>query len=282
MKFALTKNGQWKHISSAERGLSCSLLCAVCGEAVIAKKGAEREHHFSHAADTSNCVTRRETLLHLCGKSILLEHKGLMVPPIDDGKPSRFLQFIELEAEVRLEGFKPDLLGITDVGQVAIEIGYSSFPDIEKRITVSNSGIRTLEIGLDHFDPENFDVEELTNFLISGLAKKTWLSLVEVNEQLPLPEFENADDREDNESKWSWKEMILYGCRVAVRQFKSGWIYIQSHGANSVLISALWKLRRSCKGSLWVPSYRSSNFPPKYRDRVWAELHIMEQDASES
>lgn len=281
MKFALTEDGQWKHISSVERGLSCSLLCAVCGEAVIAKKGAEREHHFAHAADTSKCVTGPETLLHLCGKSILLDHKALLVPPIFDGKPSRFLQFVELEAEVKLEGFKPDLLGMTDVGQVAIEIGYTSFPDFEKRIKVASYGIHMLVIGLDGFDQENFDVEELTNFLIFGLAKKTWLSPVKVNEQLPLPEFENSDDREDNDLEWSLKEMILYGCRVVVRQYKSGWLYIQSHGANSVLINALWKLRRSCEGSKWISSYKSSNFPPKYRDRVWAELHIMEKGASE-
>ena len=42
-------------------------ICPHCKEEVIAKKGAKREHHFSHKPD-SNCSVSHETLLHFEAK----------------------------------------------------------------------------------------------------------------------------------------------------------------------------------------------------------------------
>ena len=48
------KNGTLVHVDSVERGLACGCLCLVCNNAVQARQGERKSHHFSHVGKV-NC-----------------------------------------------------------------------------------------------------------------------------------------------------------------------------------------------------------------------------------
>jgi hypothetical protein len=68
------------HVSEVARGLDCGCVCALCGDAVIARKDAHREHHFAHFRD-SDCSGAAESLLHRLAKELLSIAKALALPP---------------------------------------------------------------------------------------------------------------------------------------------------------------------------------------------------------
>ena len=49
MYIALNEDNKLVNIKQVERGLACQCTCFECGEAVIARKGEIKEHHFAHA-----------------------------------------------------------------------------------------------------------------------------------------------------------------------------------------------------------------------------------------
>jgi len=52
LTYALTADGKTIHISEADGGLSCNCICPACGDALIARKGNQVEHHFAHTTST--------------------------------------------------------------------------------------------------------------------------------------------------------------------------------------------------------------------------------------
>jgi hypothetical protein len=57
------REGAIVHVSEVDRGLDCACVCALCGDSLVARKGAHREHYFAHFRD-SNCSGAAESLLH--------------------------------------------------------------------------------------------------------------------------------------------------------------------------------------------------------------------------
>lgn len=74
------------HISEidniTERGKKCRCVCPNCGETLIAKKGPDKAHHFSH--DNLQCDPLKvyESALHIAAKEIIQEHKKIKVPDL--------------------------------------------------------------------------------------------------------------------------------------------------------------------------------------------------------
>jgi hypothetical protein len=62
------KEGRLVHISTVERGLKCGAVCPVCKTAVVARKGEQVRHHFSHYPG-ANCSA--ETALHLIARRLI-------------------------------------------------------------------------------------------------------------------------------------------------------------------------------------------------------------------
>lgn len=64
------RDGELISISHVGRGLRPDCLCPACGDALIAKKGDVRRHHFAHAGG-QDCETAAETALHWLAKQLI-------------------------------------------------------------------------------------------------------------------------------------------------------------------------------------------------------------------
>src|SRR6185295_9242304 len=73
------RDGTLLFIADVPRGLACRCVCARCSEALIAKKGPIRQHHFAHVKATT-CQGAAESVLHLLAKELIAELDVLVVP----------------------------------------------------------------------------------------------------------------------------------------------------------------------------------------------------------
>ena len=104
MYVAMNSQQQLVAIQEVERGLACDCTCIECGEALIARKGEQNEHHFAHSSSKESCEVRRESLLHLFAKQVIREAMGLQMPhlpgqPPEFGDPSSWWDFEQVEEE---------------------------------------------------------------------------------------------------------------------------------------------------------------------------------------
>ena len=73
-------SGRAVHVRAVPRGLACNCVCQHCGQPLVAKKGAVKEHHFAHYRHNPACS--QESWLHAAAKQILAEriNAGAGVP----------------------------------------------------------------------------------------------------------------------------------------------------------------------------------------------------------
>lgn len=79
------RQGRLIHVSElddSERGLACGCVCPSCGDRLVARLGAVRAHHFSHAANRS-CEGNRESALHLFAKEVFQRHDRFKTPVME-------------------------------------------------------------------------------------------------------------------------------------------------------------------------------------------------------
>lgn len=125
------------HISEVARGRACECDCPECSSALVAKKGGERDHHFSHLppAHLSNCKGALESALHKYAKA-LIEEAGYLVlpslnitlpPPDTDlnfSRPARRIEFTKVTLEERVANGRRrcDVVGYVGAKRILIEI----------------------------------------------------------------------------------------------------------------------------------------------------------------
>lgn len=182
MTYAL-KDGKTVHISEVESGLRCECICPACGERLIARKGTKVSHHFAHKS-TVECEYGYQTSLHLAAKEIISEHKQIYLPALSlnilgSGKTilieeARIIQVSEVILEKKINDIIPDILLITDVGKLILEIYVTHEIDDEKKKKIKRLNIPTLEIDLSKLD-RNIAKEELTEALIKETENKNWI-----------------------------------------------------------------------------------------------------------
>jgi hypothetical protein len=152
------------HVSEVARGLDCGCVCARCGDALVARKGAYREHHFAHYRD-SDCSGVAESLLHRLAKELLSNAKVLALPSSiyrAKSKP-RFGVPVSIEREIlaasrvcissvaveqSLGSIVPDLPLRSDEGDLILEIAVSHRVDRAKLRHIRRMNIPTLELSL--------------------------------------------------------------------------------------------------------------------------------------
>ena len=83
IKYAKNKEGKLVSIADVPSGLECECTCVACGEALVAKKGEIKQHHFAHTSGIE-CDGYIEALLHIWAREILGETKSLMFPEYKD------------------------------------------------------------------------------------------------------------------------------------------------------------------------------------------------------
>jgi hypothetical protein len=184
------KAGAIVHVSEVARGLYCGCVCARCGDALIARKGVYREHHFAHYRD-SDCSGAAESLLHRLAKELLSNTKALALPSYiyrAKSKP-RFGVPVSIEREIlaasrvrissvaveqSLGPIVPDLLLRSDERDLILEIAVSHRVDRAKLRHVRRMNIPAIELSLTAEDLL-LSRAELLQRLVEETSIKSWL-----------------------------------------------------------------------------------------------------------
>lgn len=202
--FAL-QNGELITVDQVSPGLACNCTCPHCHEPVVAKKGPQNIHHFSHYKKSS-CIGSFETALHLKGKTIFQEHDSFVVPLVkgqlcryewkftprsvhfneDFGgwkrrpiPPINKLSYQSVFIETKIGKIRPDIVLFTDIGPVIIEIYVTHKTPIHKIDEIKKLSLPAIEIDLRSLLRSNFlDNSIIENSLIHDQYNKTWLNEV--------------------------------------------------------------------------------------------------------
>lgn len=126
LDFGMLATGAMVSVKDVANGLGCGCICAECRAPLIARQGALRRWHFSHAPGYVACETGAETALHRMAKQIIAQWNGLTLPPleVEVARRSTVGQIVARKAtipgahfvvstgfvEARHEGFVPDVL----------------------------------------------------------------------------------------------------------------------------------------------------------------------------
>lgn len=204
--FAKDKNGRMRSIDEVSRGLSCECTCTCCGEKVIARQGEVREWHFAHASE-ADCAGAAESALHQAAKQILLDNKGTTLPErsvdaqvtLADGRkgigyasrPELWLDFDTVEAEVGYDAIRPDIVATINGTSFFFEVAVTHFIDEEKRKSLHQHAVPTIEIDLAQFTQRRWDWELLHEVVVESAIYKSWI-LVWEKEMLQAEAQEEA------------------------------------------------------------------------------------------
>ena len=275
--FAVHSSNRFVHVTEVERGLACDCRCAVCGEAVIARQGDVREHHFAHTSDGQPCAPSYESDLHRFAKRVIIEAHGLVVPvngaaaralgPGYDEGQRILMACTSIEEEVVIGNRRPDLLAATTSGvSVAIEIAYSSFCDLQKRQDYEDMRLPALEIDLRVFTPTTFDVDRVKHALLEDVVCKTWLWPEHLEDAEPSPEPPASPPSMPAPHRQFLPEEIvnLRGRWISVKQLPSGDIAVKAVRYDPDVVSVVRTVARLHSGQYlgtyfsWViPRYRA-------------------------
>lgn len=181
MTRAFDASGNIVSISDVRSGHQCNCVCIDCGSALIAKKGTENTHHFSHAPQDINnireCYWSPETEIHIMAKEIILEDKILEVPLGIVNPKIIKIKFDEVYLEVRGENRIPDIVGYIEGEAINIEIAVTHFCDMEKIVELKKLNKNCIEINLQNFHITSDVISKKDLRTALGLSKKTWLSV---------------------------------------------------------------------------------------------------------
>ncbi len=188
------KKGQYVDVSTFESGvgLRCGCVCPECGEKVgsrIQSKETSKKSSYFHADEHSTCTGgQKETELHLRAKKIIESHTSINLPSSGTNKGKKF-HYSEVITEKKIGNIRPDIVLCNDQQeQLLVEVAVTSFirGNLEKTAKVLQMKIPTIEIDLKDIYLHAREIDqsidqELTQILIEGLEKKTWIWNVEEN-----------------------------------------------------------------------------------------------------
>jgi hypothetical protein len=174
LKYALFKDSI-VHITEVNSGLnSGEYRCPKCKSFLIAKKGDVRIHHFAHY-NYENCQGAQETALHLLAKEILLQEKRIGITNRQYSEQRVFIEFDDVQQEVRLFNLIIDVLAYYQSNELAIEIKVTHEVDLRKIAVVKEKEIDMIEIDLSNYVNVDLSREELTHIVIET-APRYWIN----------------------------------------------------------------------------------------------------------
>lgn len=269
--FGLDKFNLLRHVSEVDRGIACECRCVVCNEALVARQGEVREHHFAHASNREACASSHESLLHRYAKQ-LIEMAGYVTVPMSEGVAGhlgvdaampvmRLSRFSAIEAEVSLGPVRPDLLITTTDGVCfAIEIAYSSFCDSTKISEFQSQGVPVLEIDLSCFTPEDFDPADVQYAVLNAIEKKSWLWPGNEPEfaipASPIQPVLDGASQLTRKNKKPEEIILISGRMVQLRELDWGDLAIRSVSFDPDVISIVRTVAKSYNG-YYNPKFRN-------------------------
>ena len=271
-------------INEVERGLVCGCRCVECNEPVVARKGQQRIHHFSHVSQKMPCEVMPESFLHRYAKQVVQESLGLQLPPQPGHQPdsddqSSWWDFESVAQEVWLGTFRPDLVAELPDGPLLIEFACTSFVDDEKQARTEQLGIRAVELDLSGMlvTPTAEGLLELKRAILHDSTLKQWL--------YPLPEVMGACESRtqpvespmEPEPSIQLPERLRYtiqGLWVDLRVLEFGSVVVNSVAYSPFIAELLKRLARQYSGR-YVPKFRNWMFPSWAGELIRHELETM-------
>ena len=271
-------------IDEVERGLVCRCRCVECNEPVVARKGQQRIHHFSHVSQKMPCEVMPESFLHRYAKQVVQESLGLQLPPQPGHHPdsedqSSWWDFESVEQEVWLGAFRPDLVAELPDGPVLIEFACTSFVDDEKQARIEQLGIRTVEVDLSGMlvTPTVEGLLELKRAILHDSTLKQWLypfrEVLGVCESRPQPVASPMEP----EPSIQLPERLRYtiqGMWVDLRVLEFGSVVLKSVAYSPLIAELLKRLARQYSGR-YVAKFKNWMFPSWAGESIRHELEAI-------
>lgn len=216
------KDGNIVSTDAVPSGKDRGCVCPACGDALVARKGEKRMHHFAHYTNT-HCEYGYESSLHLAAKDILLHSKKMVIPPVyvefpQSGKltqwvsKEREISVTRVELEKRFDDIIPDIVVYSGDKYFFIEIYVTHPIDDEKLKKLKNKNISTIEIDLSK-EKRDISVEELSDILLNSNSQKSWKynaysneifnQFVRISEKLDQTQHGIIDECPIRELKWN-------------------------------------------------------------------------------
>ncbi len=184
------KDGRLYTARDTERGLACGCRCPDCGCQLIANKGEHKRDYFSHY-QSRECAGGYESAIHLMAKQIIEDKKYIFVPEyhktlertMDTGEilkqdvsiPGHRLEFVDVFLEKRVDGLRPDVIGVTSDGiEVFIEVLFTHAVTDNKRELFAKKNLIELDLSTLPQDIVS-DGDQFTKEVLSE-ASREWIS----------------------------------------------------------------------------------------------------------
>ena len=188
------KNGELVHISEVEQGVACQCICPTCHSPLIARKGENNVHHFSHQ-NIGECQGALETSLHLAAKKIFEQSQYIVLPLIHMGFNYRGLtqsghnfsfykslvifeeskyRIDKVLLEPKLQQIIPDIIVYIQNKPLLLEMYVTHAIDRVKLQKIQQLGYATIEVNLSAHT-RNFHYDELKEMLVETSARKRWV-----------------------------------------------------------------------------------------------------------
>ena len=171
-------DGKIVPVEDVPSGRGCGCLCPNCRAPLIARKGQQRVHHFSHGTG-ADCHLAHETAVHMICKEIIAEHRRFRLPQIlgqTDSDEPQYAHFDGVATEVVLGSIRADVLAREKDAQLIIEIHVWHKTEREKIEVIESLGISAVEVSLPEFRHTSYRPdEELVKALLDGEKNRKWL-----------------------------------------------------------------------------------------------------------
>lgn len=184
--FALDEKGRIVDIHDVPPHVEGTFRCAECGQFVRRKQGNVRVWHFAHMGETV-CTKAFETALHLLAKQILVESDTLHAPALvcqlyERPGPEDITLCIEHtlqwdaagEAEVWIDGIRPDFRGVCHGEAIFVEVTVTHEPDASKLEALKRIQTPTLEIDLSAVS-RDVTAPEVRRRVLDATEGKRWV-----------------------------------------------------------------------------------------------------------
>jgi hypothetical protein len=187
------RDGTIAHISEVPSGLSCDCCCPGCKSQLVARKGAEKVHHFAHHGAIP-CHHARESALHKLAKEVLNDRRELLVPAVGAWighdalitHEERVHRFDDAVLEHHLDTIVPDVIVRKGKHPLLVEMFVTHRCDLEKVKRVEALGIACVEVDLRSLQ-RNATREQVAQALTAS-ADRWWVFNPKLDEAATLLE----------------------------------------------------------------------------------------------
>ncbi len=284
MTIAIDNQSRVVSIDEVARGLVCGCRCIECAEPVVARKGRQRIHHFSHVSQKVPCEVMPESFVHRYAKQVVQESLGLQLPPLpghcpDSEDQSSWWDFSSVEQEVWLGTFRPDLIAELPDGPVLIEFACTSFVDDEKQASIDQLGIRTVEVDLSGLlvTPTADGLLALKRTILHDASNKQWLYPHPSEQGIAEVTPQTGEVAIAAELRMQMPEPLrftIHGLWVDLRVLEFGSVVVKSVAYSPLIAELLKRLARQYSGR-YVAKFRNWLFPAWTGALIRRELEIL-------